>query len=75
MTFAELADIITARAGAEIGHQIAQDICRQAAGEYVYIPAKHGAPEILPTDTPRSVQRRYGVSRSTAYSWVKRWRK
>jgi len=74
MTFAELADIIISHAGADLGRKIADDICRQAAGESVYIPTRH-QPAIKPNDTPATVQRRYGVSRRTAYNWVKRWRK
>lgn len=54
---------------------VAEIICREFGGERLYVPRRYTAPEILPTDTPASVQRRYGVARSTAHNWVQRWRR
>lgn len=74
MRFAELAEILRRELGPDIGARACQIICRQAAGESVYIPSRSSEPEILPTDTPARIAERYGVPKRTAYNWVNRWR-
>jgi len=74
MKFADLADLIRRELPHEQAERLCRAICREAAGEQIYIPARHGEPEILPSDTPKTVQKRYGVSRQTAYNWVNKWR-
>jgi hypothetical protein len=72
--FSELSEILIHELGPDLGARVAAVICRCAAGETLYIPERPGPPEILPTDTPRRVAERYGVSRRTASNWVNRWR-
>jgi hypothetical protein len=55
--------------------RVVELIAREWGGQRVYVPRRVGRPEILPTDTPATVQRRYGVPRSTAHAWVQRWRR
>jgi transposase len=50
-------------------------LCRHAAGDRLYIPERAGPVVVGPTDTAADVQRRYGVPRRTAYSWVQRYRR
>ena len=72
MTFAELGAILSRALGPDIGARACRAICQQAAGESVYITFRAGPPEILPTDTPKRLAERYGVSLSTAYAWLRR---
>lgn len=74
MKFSELMEIVTDSVGQEYAQKLARDVCVRAGGESVYIP-KIPTPVILQTDTVKDVQRRHGVSRSTAYNWVASWRK
>lgn len=74
MKFSDLADIIRRHAPAGAADLI-EAICREAAGETLYIPRRPDRPEIRPADTPAQVQARHGVSRSTAYNWVTRWKR
>lgn len=50
-------------------------IAAEWGGERVYVPRRAARPEVSATDTPQTIQRRHGVARSTAYSWVQRWRR
>lgn len=75
MRLAELADILDRELGADISKRAVEAICREAAGETLYIPQRIGQPDIQSTDTPKTVAKRYGVSRRTAYTWVKKWRR
>jgi hypothetical protein len=54
---------------------VASIIRREWGGERLYVPTRSAPPEILPTDTPKTVQKKYGVPRSTAHAWVTRWRR
>ena len=74
MRFADLAEILRRELGHDLAARACRILCREAAGESVYIPSRADPPEILPTDTPRRVAERYGVPRSTAHNWVNRWR-
>jgi len=74
MRFADLAEILRRVIGQEAADKAIAALCSEASGEQVYIPSRHGRPKILPNDTPKTVQKRHNVSRSTAYNWVNRWR-
>jgi hypothetical protein len=74
MRFCDLADILTRTLGDEAAAKACEAICREAAGETVYIPARPGAPQVSPTETPREIAIRYGVAIRTARNWVNRWR-
>lgn len=74
MRFADLAEILRRELGADLAAKACRVLCREAAGESVYIPSREGPPEIRPTDTPKRVAERYGVHRETARNWVNRWK-
>jgi hypothetical protein len=74
MKYADLVEILTRELGPDLASRACAALRREAAGEDVAIPRRDTAPVILPGDTPKSVQTRYGVSRRTAYRWVDRWR-
>jgi hypothetical protein len=74
MRFAELQEILVREFGADIARRACAAICREASGEQVKIPRRDLPPEIRPDDTPKTLQARYQVSRSTAYNWVSQWR-
>jgi hypothetical protein len=72
--FADLAEILRRELGPDLGARACRAICEHAAGESVYIPGRPEPPEILPSDTPRTVAARYRINRETARNWVNRWR-
>lgn len=74
MTFADLSEILRRELGAD-ADRILTTICRECAGETLYVPRRAARPEVRPTDTPASLQARHGVSRRTAYSWVRDWQR
>jgi len=74
MRFPDLADIIKRELGESAAKRVLNAICRDAAGEQVYIPARPSDPELLPTDTVKTIRRRHAVSRSTAYNWINKYR-
>jgi hypothetical protein len=50
-------------------------LVKTCGGERVYIPVKLDPPKpVLPTDTPKTVQQRLNVSRSTSYRLLNRHR-
>jgi transposase len=63
-----------AREKALTPERVVEIIAAEYGGERLYIP-RRTRPEILPCDTPATIQARHGVSRSTAYSWVRIWRR
>lgn len=72
--YSDLVEILEAEIGHDLALRACEALCRAAAGESLYIPRRAERPVILPTDTPKSVQQRYGVSRATSHNWVNRWR-
>ena len=42
-------------------------------GMRLYVPAKQPM-EVTQKDTPKTLQAKYGVSRSTAYNWLNKYR-
>lgn len=61
-----------------VGKQKSTVVCKLIAsrfgGDNVYIPQKFMLVEITHQDTPKTIQRRYGVSRSTANTWINQWK-
>lgn len=74
VTFTELAEIIRRELGGE-ADRVLLVICRECAGENLYIPRRAVRPEIQPSDTPQAVATRHGVSRRTSYRWVTAWKR
>ena len=75
MKFSELADIVRRTADQATAERVLAAICHEAQGENVYIPRRFERPDIRPEDTAQTLQKRYRVSRATAYNWVSAWRK
>lgn len=75
MTLRELSEILARELGAEVAERALGVLVSHAAGETLYIPRRARPPDVSPADTPADLQRRYRVSRSTAYSWVSAWRR
>jgi hypothetical protein len=54
-------------------------VCRLIAAGWggcrIYVPKTAEKPVVLPTDTPKTLQLRYNLPRSTAHSWIVRLRK
>jgi hypothetical protein len=50
-------------------------IAQRLGGSRPYIRRRGVVPEVQPSDTPATIQRRYGVSRSTADRWVHSWKR
>lgn len=75
MTLDEVAVILERALGQDQARVALEAICREAAGESLYIPRRAARPEIRPSDTPQALQKKYGISRTTAYNWVNNWRR
>jgi hypothetical protein len=73
MTVAELHEVLHRDLGPELAARVILTLVRAAHGETIYVGARI-RPEVGPTDTPRSLQQRWGVSRPTAYRWLSRYR-
>lgn len=74
MKLADLAEILGRELGPDLARRAVEALCREAAGETLYITRRLGRPEIAPDDTAATVQVRYRVSERTARNWVHRWR-
>jgi hypothetical protein len=74
MTFGELTDLLRRELGTD-AERVLTLLCQECAGESLYIPRRVQRPEILPHDTPQTLQARYRISRATAYNWVNGWRR
>ena len=56
-------------------HKVLSCLVRTCGGERIYIPVKVAEPEpVLPTDTPKTIQQRLGVSRRSSYRMLNRHR-
>jgi hypothetical protein len=77
MRWAEFSEILRRELGelGELGERVLSSVRRECPGESIHVPQRPARPEILPEDTPQTVQARYGVPRRTAYRWVTRWRR
>lgn len=73
MTLSDLVDALAAELGRQEAERLAAALARVAPGETVYV-CRRIPPEIRPTDTPRSLRERFGLSRSTAYAWLRAYR-
>lgn len=74
MRYADLVEILERELGHDLAVRGCAALCREAAGETLYIPRRVEPPAVAPTDTVRAVQVRYGVAERTARNWVNRWR-
>lgn len=76
MTLDELTDLLAVELGRDIAERAARTLARCAPGDVVYISRARPAKDVpAPTSiSPAEVQRRYGVSRATAYRWVQAWK-
>ena len=54
--------------------RVVEIIAAEYGGDRLYIP-RRVKPEVMPGDTPATLQARHGISRSAAYSWVRTWRR
>lgn len=54
--------------------RVCKILAERWGGERPYIARRVERQQIDPLDTPKTVARKHGVSRSTAYNWVKMWR-
>jgi hypothetical protein len=69
----ELREILEREPGPLSAERVVELVCQHFGGQRVYV-TQRPKPEISHKDTPRTIQRRYNVSRSTAHSWLCRWR-
>jgi hypothetical protein len=75
VTLAELRALLVPELGEQQTDRVLELMVRLCPGDEVYIPKRARAPEIRPEDTPAAIQRRYNVSRATAYNWVSAYRR
>lgn len=55
-------------------NKILQNIVNNVGGERVYVPVKIDVHIDAIRETPESIQRKYNVSKRTAYRWINRHR-
>lgn len=70
MTLTDLSNLLARELGPQTAARAVVALCREAAGERLYIPRHPAPPEILPSDTVSSIRARYSISRRTAYHWI-----
>jgi hypothetical protein len=75
MTLTELRALLVRELGETTTDRVLDLMVRVCPGEEIYVPKRARAPEIRPEDTPAAIQRRYNVSRATAYNWVSAYRR
>lgn len=74
MKFSDLVEILERELGRDQARRAVDALCREAAGEEVYVPRRVGRPEIRVTDTAATVAVRYRISHRAARNWVTRWK-
>ena len=75
MTLSELREALVLELDAPTAERVLAILCRVAPGDRLYIPERPVPVAVEPHDSPRDIQRRYGVSRATAYNSVQRFRR
>ena len=75
MTLSDLRALLAPHLGDAETERVLELMTRLGPGDEIYIPRRARAPDIRPDDTPAAVQRRYNVSRATAYNWVSAYRR
>jgi hypothetical protein len=73
VNFRQLMQIVEREIGSAESARVAEAICRDAAGERIYIPERPGPPIIAAGASPVEVARQFGVHRNTASAWVRRY--
>lgn len=73
--FDSMIEALKAELDEATAYKVLDCLVKTCGGERVYIPVKNTAPQpVLPTDTPKSLQKRLGCSRRTAYNKLSRHR-
>lgn len=73
--FDEVVEVLKAELDEQTVYRVLTCLVKTCGGERVYIPVKFDSPKpIAPTDTPKTVQQRLNVSRSTSYRLLNRHR-
>lgn len=78
MRLPDLAEILIRVLGDDDTRRALDALCKEAGGETLYIPSRPARPDrsdLRPTDTVQTLIQTRGISKSTAYRWVDRWRK
>lgn len=75
--FRELLPLLRTAADADglTPERVCEILATHYGGTRPHIGKRWQQPEISPRDTPATVQRKYGVPRSTAHNWVQRWKR
>jgi hypothetical protein len=74
MRLPDFAGILIRILGDDETRRVLDELCKEAAGENLYIPRRPAPPEVGETDTVQSVAKRHRVSVRTAYRWLGAWR-
>jgi len=73
--FDALVDVLRRELDEQTVYRVLTCVIKNCGGERVYVPMKLDIKEpIMPTDTPKDVQRRLGCSRRTAYNKLAKYR-
>lgn len=73
--FDEVVEVLKAELDEQTVYRVLACLVKTCGGERVYIPVKFDSPKpIAATDTPKTVQQRLNVSRSTSYRLLNRHR-
>lgn len=74
MRLPDFAGILIRILGDDETRRVLAELCKEAAGENLYIPRRPGRPAVGATDTVQTVAKQHRVSVRTAYRWLGAWR-
>lgn len=69
----DLVRILCEECGDPLADRIARRIRALLGSQSIYVPSR-GAPDVTRKDTVETIRKRHGVSRSTAYNWLNKYR-
>ncbi len=69
----EVVAILCDECGKVVAEKVVLRVRKMYGGNSIYIPSKP-TPQVEPVDTPTSLRKKHGISRSTAYNWLNKYR-
>jgi len=72
--FSQLVESLEAQFDKPTAKRILDEIIAVCGGERLYVPVKNPIVDIEPGDTPKAIQKKLNVSKSTSYRLVNRHR-
>lgn len=71
--FDDLCEILREEFGSAVAEKVVQRIRDALGSQRLYVPSKP-RPDVNSRDTVKTIRKKHGVARSTAYNWINRYR-